>query len=119
MCGIKRLCIFFVFVFSNLVVAEDWDYVGNTGAKHWGQLDKKFAVCGLGKEQSPIDISTKNIEKKKIDPIKTVYQPSAGELVNTGHTIQVNLADAGHIALPSGEYKFMQFHLHTPSGFVA
>lgn len=115
MCKIKRLCIFFVFMFSNLAVAENWSYVGHAGPEHWGQLDKRFAICNLGKEQSPIDISTKNIEKKKIDPIKTLYQASVGELVNTGHTIQLNLTDAGHITLPSGEYKFMQFHLHTPS----
>lgn len=115
MCKIKRLCIFLIFVFSNIVAAGDWGYGGQAGAKHWGRLDKRFAACGQGKVQSPIDISTKNIDKKKIDPIKVMYQPAAGELVNTGHTLQVNLTDAGYLALPSGQYQFMQFHLHTPS----
>lgn len=112
---IEYLYIFFICIFSNLAVAGDWEYVGHAGPEHWGQLDKKFAICNLGKEQSPIDISTKKIEKKKIEPIKTLYQASPGELVNNGHTVQINLTDAGYIALPSGEYKFMQFHLHTPS----
>lgn len=95
--------------------APHWAYEGHGGAEHWADLDKGFAECKLGKEQSPIDISTKGVEKANLAPIKPAYKASAGELVNNGHTIQVNLADAGSIIVPTGEYKVLQFHFHTPS----
>jgi carbonic anhydrase len=40
---------------------------------------------------------------------------STYEIVNNGHTIQVNPASGGSIKLPDGEYKLLQFHFHTPS----
>jgi carbonic anhydrase len=95
--------------------APHWAYEGHGGAEHWGDLDKSFASCKLGKEQSPIDISTAAVQKGNLAPIKTSYKASAGTLVNNGHTIQVNLADGGSAATPSGNYKVLQFHFHTPS----
>ena len=92
-----------------------WEYGGKNGPGHWGSMDKEFETCKLGKEQSPIDISSKGAEKANLPAIKTAYKSSAGELVNNGHTIQVNLADGGAAAVPSGEYKLLQFHFHTPS----
>jgi carbonic anhydrase len=78
-------------------------------------LDQGFAECKLGKEQSPIDIQTKGVEKASLAPIKPAYTASAGELVNNGHTIQINLADGGTVNVPTGDYKVLQFHFHTPS----
>lgn len=92
-----------------------WEYDGKNGPAHWGELEKEFGACKLGKEQSPIDISTKSIEKAKLPEIKAAYKASAGELVNNGHTIQINLADGGSATVPSGAYKLLQFHFHTPS----
>lgn len=92
-----------------------WEYGGKGGPAHWGSMDKGFETCKLGKEQSPIDISSKSTEKTNLPAIKTSYKSSAGELVNNGHTIQVNVADGGSAAVPSGEYKLLQFHFHTPS----
>ncbi len=78
-------------------------------------MDQGFAECKLGKEQSPIDIQTKGVEKASLAPIKPAYTASAGELVNNGHTIQINLADGGAVNVPTGDYKVLQFHFHTPS----
>ena len=95
--------------------APHWTYEGHGGAEHWADLDKGFAECKLGKEQSPIDIPTKGVEKANLDPIKPAYKASAGELVNNGHTIQINLNEGGVVNVPTGEYKVLQFHFHTPS----
>lgn len=93
--------------------APHWGYEGKAG--NWSDLDKEFATCKIGKEQSPIDIPSKSAEKSKLAPIKVAYKASAAELVNNGHTIQVNLADGGAATVPSGSYKLLQFHFHTPS----
>jgi carbonic anhydrase len=95
--------------------APHWTYEGKENPAKWGDIDKSFEVCKLGTEQSPIDIKTKDAKKAALAPLKPAYKPSAGELVNNGHTVQVNLADAGADTFPVGEYKLLQFHFHTPS----
>jgi len=63
--------------------------------------------------QSPIDIH--GVKAKKLTPLAFHYKPAASEIVNNGHTVQVNLDNAGSVGLPSGDYKLVQFHFHTPS----
>jgi carbonic anhydrase len=92
-----------------------WDYKGNGRPSHWGELDKEFETCKLGNEQSPVDIRTNATQKTDLPAITTSYTASSGELVNNGHTIQINLANAGSASVPSGSYKLLQFHFHTPS----
>lgn len=90
-----------------------WEYSGKAGAEHWGNLEQDFATCKLGNEQSPIDI--RGAKKAKLDPIGFNYVSSAADVVNNGHTIQVDLSSGGSIKLADGEYKLLQFHFHTPS----
>ena len=92
-----------------------WAYEGKENPAKWGDIEKAFESCKLGKEQSPIDIKSKDAKKAALAPLKPAYKSSAGELLNNGHTIQVNLADGGAATVPSGEYKLVQFHFHTPS----
>jgi carbonic anhydrase len=90
-----------------------WEYAGKHGPSHWGEMESDFSSCKLGKAQSPIDIHA--AKAAALTPIDFQYAPSAGEIVNNGHTVQVNLNDAGSVKLPSGGYKLLQFHFHTPS----
>ena len=94
--------------------AVKWGYDGNIGPANWGDLSKEFATCKTGQVQAPIDIQTKQASKNNA-PIKTNYKASAGEILNNGHTIQVNLADGGSANLGGANYKILQFHMHTPA----
>lgn len=91
----------------------DWEYAGKTGPSHWGELEAGFSSCKTGKQQSPIDIH--GAKAARLAPIAFHYAPGAAEIVNNGHTVQVKLADGGSVTLPSGDYKLVQFHFHTPS----
>lgn len=96
--------------------ASHWGYQGHAGADHWADLDPGFKTCKLGKHQSPIDIDTKKVEKAAAGkPIAFGYTAGTGDVVNNGHTIQVNLPASGGVALDGAEYKLLQFHFHTPS----
>lgn len=101
------------------VLAEEhpahWGYEGHGAPSHWGDMQQDFANCKLGQEQSPIDIQTKSVKKAALPSIRPSYRASSAELVNNGHTIQVNLADGGKAELSNGAYKILQFHFHTPS----
>jgi len=90
-----------------------WGYQGKGGAAHWGDLQADYATCKLGKLQSPVDI--RGTEKADLPALGFHYENGPAEVVNNGHTIQVNLANAGSAALASGSYKLLQFHFHTPS----
>jgi carbonic anhydrase len=97
---------------SAFAAGPHWDY---SEVAKWGDLAEDYKTCKLGANQSPIDIKTTATEKASLSPIKTAYNAVTGEVVNNGHTIQVNLKDAGSAAVPSGSYNLLQFHFHTPS----
>ena len=89
-----------------------WSYSGTTDPRHWGELQQGFATCKIGKEQSPIDI--RDAKKGDLPAIGFAYKPGPAEIVNNGHTIQVNPAAGGTLTLASGEYELVQLHFHAP-----
>jgi len=104
---------------TSLAFAEGkphWSYQGHGNAAQWAELDESFKTCKLGKLQSPIDVKTKAVEKSADGkPIGFAYTAGAGEVVNNGHTVQVNLPAGGAASIGGVEYKLLQFHFHTPS----
>jgi carbonic anhydrase len=92
-----------------------WGYEGHHGAAHWAEMDEGFKTCSLGKNQSPINIETKSVEKADLKPIGFAYAAGAADVVNNGHTIQVNLPAGGSANFDGTDYQLLQFHFHTPS----
>jgi carbonic anhydrase len=93
-----------------------WSYQGHGSAAHWGELDPNFKTCKLGKFQSPVNLDTKKVEKAaQPQPITFAYRAAAAEVVNNGHTIQVNLPSSGSMSVGGTDYPLLQFHFHTPS----
>jgi carbonic anhydrase len=90
-----------------------WTYDGHAGPENWGSLAPEYAACGNGREQSPIDIRDARADGLK--PIKTGYKSTPLDIVNNGHTIQVNNAAESVAVLAGHEYKLAQFHFHAPS----
>lgn len=90
-----------------------WTYEGEEGPAHWGSLSPDFAACAEGKSQSPIDIS--NPVPQDVANIVFHYQPSKVNIINNGHTIQVNYDAGSAIELEGGRYDLLQFHFHAPS----
>ena len=84
-----------------------WSYEGHDGPTHWS------GMCQEGKHQSPIDIS--NATPAKLDGIRFDYRTSPKEIVNNGHTIQVNMHEGSSIHVGGKTYKLLQFHFHSPS----
>jgi carbonic anhydrase len=90
-----------------------WDYQGKAGAAHWGELAPDYSACRRGKAQSPIDIRAPKAGAAA--PIGFGYRAGGAEIVNNGHTVQVDLADGGRIDVDGATYRLVQFHFHTPS----
>lgn len=90
-----------------------WSYDGKEGPGNWAQLDPGYETCALGHAQSPIDIS--HTTRAALPRIAFDYHASPAEVVNNGHTVQVNLSNAGGIEIDGKPYHLVQFHFHTPS----
>jgi len=91
-----------------------WAYSGPRGPKHWGEKDSANAACRVGTQQSPIDISH-TVQAFASSPQIDWKPISEGEVVNNGHTLQLNVSNAGGIVQNGKAYKLLQFHFHTPS----
>lgn len=90
-----------------------WSYEGDTGSQAWGDLDPLFAMCGAGKNQSPIDIA--NVVPQVLGALTFHYQPTRLTIVNNGHSIQVNVDVGSYIEVDGERFDLLQFHFHTPS----
>ena len=95
--------------------AIHWSYKGEGEPSKWASLESEYATCGTGKAQSPIDIASEGAKTGPAAPIEFNYGKSKLNIVNNGHTIQVNY-DAGSYATIRGKkYDLLQFHFHSPS----
>jgi len=90
-----------------------WEYKGKDGPKNWGNLDPAYVKCSLGHTQSPINIT----KAKKADLPALVFDYKAVPLniINNGHTIQVNYAPGSSLTIGGKTYSLKQFHFHHPS----
>jgi carbonic anhydrase len=96
-----------------LAEGKHWAYGGHGGPSEWGELDKAFATCKLGKLQSPIDI--RGAKAADLPAIKFDYKPSPLKVIDNGHSIMVNYAPGSWIDVGGTRYELLQFHFHKPS----
>lgn len=87
-----------------------WSYEGEEGPDHWTELG--YPDCS-GNEQSPIDIPS-GTPPHEAD-ISFNYNPSALNIVNNGHAIQVTYNEGSTMGVENKTYKLLQFHFHAPS----
>lgn len=90
-----------------------WTYTGHPGPEHWGELSPAFATCAAGKNQSPVDLT--GFTEAELTPISFDYRSAGNEILNNGHTVQVNVKPGSHITVNGHIYELGQFHFHTPS----
>jgi carbonic anhydrase len=90
-----------------------WGYTGHEGPAHWGDLDEKYHMCKAGNQQSPINID--NTVAGNLDSLAISYTASAEDIINNGHTVQVNINNGSTLTLDGTKYSLKQFHFHTPS----
>jgi len=107
--------------YSCLGIASDnhgsahWGYSGNAGPNNWSHLSDEFKTCSQGTRQSPIDVEVNSAIQAKLEALQFSYNAVQPEVVNNGHTIQVNYAAGSHVRIAGKEYELLQFHFHTPS----
>ncbi len=95
-----------------------WSYEGSENPSHWAKLSSEFATCETGHSQSPIDIHSfqaKTLSQTIDADIEFDYRSAPLEVINNGHTIQVNYSEGSSVKINGQKYELLQFHFHTPS----
>jgi carbonic anhydrase len=100
-------------VVSQGALAQHWSYEGEGAPANWAKLDPKFVMCGIGKNQSPIDLA--QFTEADLKPLKLNYKAAASDILNNGHTVQVNYAPGSTLVVDGHEFELKQFHFHAPS----
>jgi carbonic anhydrase len=90
--------------------APHWTY---EEAPKWGELDKSFAACATGGQQSPIDLT--HAIQADLPALKLDWKPQPFKINNNGHTIQADAAPGSSLLLDGKKFELKQFHFHTPS----
>ncbi|MFL6593183.1 MAG: carbonic anhydrase, partial [Luteimonas sp.] len=89
-----------------------WGYAGKLGPEHWSTLDAKFSACA-GRNQSPIDLD--GFIEAQLPPIRFDYRNGGRDILNNGHTVQVDYDGGSSISIDHDVFALKQFHFHAPS----
>ncbi len=92
---------------------KHWTYEGKEGPGNWGKLSSEFATCETGRNQSPINIDL--TIHAALKELKTLQRFPGKEIVNNGHTVQVNFKEGNMMVLDNVPYQMKQVHFHAPS----
>ncbi len=93
--------------------AAHWTYSGAQGPDHWGTLAPEFSLCALGMNQSPIDLA--HFIESDLSPLQIHYRADGHDLLNDGHTVQVNFTAGSHLDVDGRRFELQQVHFHAPS----
>jgi len=111
--GLSILLILSLNTFASEHVQSHWGYNGEEAPANWGSLNPTFKTCSDGVNQSPIDL--KNFMDANLTKIPFNYNSASTEILNNGHSVQVNVAKGSTINVDGIEFELKQFHFHTPS----
>jgi carbonic anhydrase len=99
-----------------------WTYEGEEGPEHWAKLSPAYALCGEGKNQSPINIEKLDVStganwrlNYKNTSLRIAHNEHMNEIIDNGHTIQATVDPGSSFTFENKTYNLKQFHFHTPS----
>jgi carbonic anhydrase len=90
-----------------------WSHAGATGPEHWSELDRDFAACGSGTQQSPIDLA--GAIRADLAPLDFAYGSVPVEVEDIGHTLEMKVPPGHVVRLAGDAFTLIQFHFHAPS----
>jgi carbonic anhydrase len=105
--------LFLALVNPAIAAGVHWGYTGHGSPEHWGDLSPEYATCSTGKNQAPVDLH--GFIEAELNPLTIQYQAGGTEVVNNGHSIQVNYNPGSTLDVDGHVYELKQFHFHTPS----
>jgi len=109
---IPAVALLLLFGFACTGDAPRWGYTGDIGPQHWAELSPQYRACA-GKNQAPINLT--GFTEADLQPIRFDYRAGGNEILNNGHTVQVQYAADSSIVVDGRTFALKQFHFHAPS----
>ena len=111
------LCATVLFVLARAANAQqskaEWSYTGEHNPAKWGELAAAYGTCSVGKRQSPINITKP--ETADLPALQFHYRAVPLNIIDNGHSIQVNYPAGSTLKVGDKTYTLRQFHFHHPS----
>ncbi len=99
-----------------------WSYGEDDGPMHWAALSPDYATCASGREQSPIDLVAATTGEQagmsrnyKAASLRIIRHEHIVDVIDNGHTIQVNYDEGSTLQIGQASYELKQYHFHSPS----
>ena len=99
--------------FANETSDNHWGYTGHNAPETWGKLSEEYKECSIGVNQSPINIT--HSLHANLPPLAPNYTSSSKDIVDNGHTVQVNMEPGSSFKIDDKIFELKQFHFHSPS----
>ncbi|KAK8517077.1 hypothetical protein V6N13_092357 [Hibiscus sabdariffa] len=107
----------FIFLSACSRSQTEFNYDEGTGRRpsRWGMLKQKWGKCSTGRQQSPIDLGTVQVDSRSGD-LQRNYRSAQAILRNmTEYVTMMFTGDAGSITVSGTVYKVVSCHWHSPS----
>ncbi|MEQ4869451.1 carbonic anhydrase family protein, partial [Escherichia coli] len=85
-----------------------WGYDVSEGPAIWGKLSPEYSLCETGRNQSPVNI--REAMEAHTGQLQMSWAPVKQEIINNGHTVQINTTKGDTLFLDKHEFTLMQFH---------
>ena len=97
------------------IAQHHWGYSGEAAPKNWGKLDPEFAACAIGKSAIADRHRRKSSEARARRRSGSTIKKGTTEILNNGHTVQVNYQPGSALTVEGRSFELKQFHFHAPS----
>lgn len=100
------------------VLAEpaEWGYLAEQAPRYWAQLDSRYQTCGLGKNQSPINLTSQQaVHTRGLAALDIAYRDVPLRLIHSDHGLRGNYPLGSYIQLGKQRYELTHYTFHTPS----
>lgn len=90
-----------------------WTYSSDRGPDSWADLDAAYAMCDIGRAQSPVDLTP--AEPGERGDLAVSYHLNRLTSVDTHRTLKIEAEPGGVLTYAGRQYDFVELHFHAPS----
>lgn len=93
-----------------------WGYGQTNGPSQWAKLSRNYFWCGVGKNQSPIDIRREDVLTTDLRAIDFAYGPVNARVRRDNGVLRLQIV-SGKASITDEQHRFTltAIHFHTPS----
>ncbi|KUJ73109.1 hypothetical protein AVO41_04305 [Thiomicrospira sp. WB1] len=94
----------------------EWGYHDELAPRHWAELSPRYALCGEGQSQSPINLKRQGaVGTTGLPGFDVHYRETVLKTEFDGKRLKVNVPVGSYVRLQNRRYELIHYEFHTPS----